>query len=780
MRWPIALTWAGLLAERVAQAFWPAWVVAGFAGAMVLAGWADLAPRALVLAVLALAGVALLAAVIWGARRMALPARDLALARMDAGLRGRPLAALRDVQAMGRDDPQSAAIWQAHLAQMQRASRAARAVPPAFDLPARDPMGLRLLALLALLAALLFGPAGRIGALGDLARGAGPAVAASGPVWEGWITPPAYTGKPALYLADQPQGDLAVPIGSRVSLRLYDSGAAVVQDVTDAPIAQGDAPAFDITRSGDLAIAGATWRVIAQADQPPFVEMITPISADADGMLTQAFRAGDDYAVTAGRAIITLDLGAVDRRYGLAAAPDPIAGLVLDLPLPFGGDRSDFDAFLTENLSQHVLANLPVTLQLQVTDDAGQSAVSLPEPLILPGRRFFQPVARAVIEQRRDLLWSRSNARRVGQVLRAISYQPDDLFADHATYLRLRAIIRRLDDLPAAGLDAALQTELAAALWDLAVQLEDGRLSDARERLRRAQERLSEAMRNGASDAEIAELMRELRAATDDYLQMLAEQADPSDGTDQVDNSDQMQPLGADELQAMMDRIEELMQQGRMAEAQALMDQLAQMMENLRVTQGQGQQGQGQGQAQQELSETLREQQQLADDAFGQLQGQAQGENGQGAGDLAQRQDQLRQDLRGTAPALDGPAADALDRATGAMEGAEDALRQGDLPRALDQQAEAIEALRDGLRALAQDDTAARDSAGAPTDSGGRDPLGRETGGARAMGGDAPLLEGPDAPRSADALREEIRRRAAQADRPAPEREYLRRLLEPF
>ena len=48
----------------------------------------------------------------------------------------------------------------------------------------------------------------------------------------------------------------------------------------------------------------------------------------------------------------------------------------------------------------------------------------------------------------------------------------------------------------------------------LAILLEEGDLGDALERLRRAQERLSEAMKNGASDQEIAELMQELREAT--------------------------------------------------------------------------------------------------------------------------------------------------------------------------------------------------------------------------------------------------------------------------
>ena len=427
----------------------------------------------------------------------------------------------------------------------------------------------------------------------------------------------------------------------------------------------------------------------------------------------------------------------MDRAYGLTVDPDPIDPLVLDLPMPFTGDRSAFDAFLVENLSEHPLANLPVTLQLAVTDAAGQTTTTAPEPLILPGRRFFQPFARAVIEQRRDLMWSRGNARRVGQILRAVSHRPEDIFTSETMYLRLRTIIRRMDNIALVGMDDDAQAEIVTALWDLAIQLEDGRLADARERLRRAQERLSEAMRNGASDAEIAELMQELREATNDYMRMLAEQAEPGDGTDQADNSENSMEMSMNDLQAMMDRIEELMQQGRMEEAQALMEELNRLMENMRVTQGEGGDGPstpGQ-QSMQDLAETLRDQQDLSDDAFRELQegfnqgqqgeqpgqqpgqqpgeggqqgqGDQQGEGGQGSGgdqqSLDQRQQALRQELqrqRDGLPNLSGDAGeaarDSLDRAEDAMEGAEDALRGGDLSGAIDQQAEALDALRNG------------------------------------------------------------------------------------
>lgn len=841
LRLPVRLTRIGMAAENAVRCFWPVWTIGFLCLAPLMMGWQDLLPIGAVWAFAGTGGVAFLAALLWGLRRFQMPTTAAALARVDAAMPGRPIAAVADVQAIGASDPASIAVWQAHVARMAERTKSARAVEPDLRIADRDPYGLRFIAVLFFVTALLFGSFLRVASVGDMVTGPSAAMA-SGPIWEGWVEPPAYTGRPSLYLNDIPAGPLRVPAGSKVTLRVYgdDGGLRLIEDVSGrgeqaTALADGQQQ-FEITYSGTLALDGENgrrWQVTAMADEPPFVTLTDPITADAMGEMSQPFRATDDYGIESGTATITLDLAAVERVYGLATDPDPIDPLVLDLPMPFTGDRSAFDAFLVENLSEHPLANLPVTLQLAVTDAAGQTATTAPEPLILPGRRFFQPFARAVIEQRRDLMWSRGNARRVGQILRAVSHRPEDIFTSETMYLRLRTIIRRMDNIALVGMDDDAQAEIVTALWDLAIQLEDGRLADARERLRRAQERLSEAMRNGASDAEIAELMQELREATDDYMRMLAEQAEPGDGTDQADNSENSMELSMNDLQAMMDRIEELMQQGRMEEAQALMEELNRLMENMRVTQGEGG-GDGPStpgqQSMQDLAETLRDQQDLSDDAFRELQegfnqgqqgeqpgqqpgqqpgeggqqdgqqGQRdqQGEGGQGSGgdqqSLDQRQQALRQELqrqRDGLPNLSGDAGeaarDSLDRAEDAMEGAEDALRGGDLSGAIDRQAEALDALRNGMRALGQ--AMAEGQSGAQgeqgqaagrAEPGQRDPLGRDTGATGQMGTDQNLLGGLDINRRAAELLDEIRRRSSEQDRPEVERDYLRRLLGQF
>lgn len=201
-----------------------------------------------------------------------------------------------------------------------------------------------------------------------------------------------------------------------------------------------------------------------------------------------------------------------------------------------------------------------------------------------------------------------------------------------------------------------------------------------------------------------------------------------------------------------------------MAEAEQALKELQELMENMRVTEGQpGEGGKTPGeQAMEGLSDTLREQQGLSDQAFRDLQeqfnpnaqagesgenegrngGQGRGEshegqNGQGEGSggeqdgqgergqtpeggeqgpgygkgeegLAERQEALRDELRRQEGRLPGQgtdegdaARDALNRAGRAMDQAEQALRNRDLAEAIDNQAQAMEALREGMRSLA-------------------------------------------------------------------------------
>ena len=823
----VGLTRAGMWWEALARAFWPLGVVLALVVAALAFGAPELFSNAALAWVSGLVALGVLCVAAWGLWRFRRPAPDGALERVDRALPGRPLSALRDRVAVGAGDEGADALWSAHLARMARVAAGARAIAPDARLRWRDPVGLRLVGLTALVMALIFAPSGRLGqslaALGATFRPpseARPDVPAA-PAWEGWAEPPAYTRRPTIYLNGLPEGQaLTLPEGTKLSFRFYGEGVVLAQDI-GAVVAEGDplAPEVLAERNGVVEVSGRRFDVTVLPDAAPVVAPGVAPQRRADGRLVQDFTASDDNGIMAGQAVISLDLAAVDRRFGLATAPEPREAVTLALPLPAAGQRKDIRGRLAEDLSRHPWANLPVTVSLKVSDGIGQEGVSAPMAMVLPGRRFFDPLAAALIEMRRDLLWSRTNAARSAEVLRAVSWQPAG-FMDKTLYEGLRGAIGTLES---GNLTDEARNKLAQVLWDAAVALEDGGLADALDRMQKAQERLSEAIRNGASPDEVQRLMAELQKATDDYIDMLAQQQgqDPSERFDRSPK-DKQQTITGDQIQQMMDEIQRLMNEGRMAEAQELLEQFNRMMQNLRITQSGDPSGARSGRMG-ELAETLRDQQKLADEAMRQMQDQfgqwQQGEDGQGSQgnqDLADRQRKLREGLgrqRGLLPGRGTEQGEAarrnLDDAGRAMEEAERALREGDPSGAMERQAQAIQSMREGMRALGEmqaqnqqqgqqgDQGQQQGKEGAqPSPGDGRgqralgqpwsqqpqtDPLGRAMGGegGSITAGD-PLAEGADPSRKARDLQDEIRRREAQRDRPRDERDYLGRLLQDF
>ncbi len=848
------LTLVGLWAERLARAFWPLWSLILLVLAALAFGLQDLGPLVWAQAAGVVAGLAALGLLVLGYRRFRKPTLADALDRLDAALPGRPIAALRDTQALGTADPASLAVWRAHQERMAARAAQAQPVSPNLRLSSRDPFSLRYVALTAFVMAMIFGSFWRVASVSGLAPGTAEAMP-GGPSWEGWAQPPAYTGKPTLYLNDLAEGGLDLPTGTRLQIRIYgpDGSLTVAQTVADLPpvatpsadpsAAPGATPAaavpdampgvydLTVTRSGRLAIegrGGREWDIAATPDTGPTIEVSGEMEREADGRFKQGFAATDDYGVVAGRVTITLDLAAIDRRHGLSVDAEPMEPVVLDLPLPLSGDRTEVTETLVDDLSKHVFANLPVTMVFAAVDAAGQEASSAPYAVTLHGKRFFDPLAAALIEMRRDLLWNRVNAPRAVELLKAMTHAPEGFIRHDRAFLYLRVLIRALEA-KKASLTVEERDALAEELWTIALMVEEGNLQSALDRLQRAQDRLDEAIKNGASPGEIDQLMKEMQQALNDYMRELAEEAQRNPD-EQQQGQMQGQMMSGDQLQEMLDELQRLMEEGKTAEAAELMEQLRQLMENMQVVQGQGQ-GQGQGspgqQGMRDLGDALRDQQDLSDDAYRDLQqggpqpgeelgengeqpgqdqpGQGQdglgegetgeGEGGQDQGNLSDRQRGLRErlddlqqgDLPGDGTEEGEAGRRSLDRAGRAMEEAEEALREGDLDGALDRQAEAMEAMRDGLQdfgeALAEEQRENRDGQDGErfgsADPNGRDPLGREPGDSARIGSDQNMVQN-DPNKRAQELLDEIRRRSGDLARPLEELDYLKRLLQLF
>lgn len=823
----LAWTRRALWAERLARAFWPFFVVLCLGVALALFGgfaaFGALGHRVL-LAVFLLAAAA---ALIRGGMRFHPPDAATVQARLDSADPGRPLAVLADALALGRGSDDSEAVWRVHRYRAAIAALGLRARWPDLRLATHDRFALRYLAPVLLIA-------GLIGAGGDWgdrlmtilapppAEATGPAMPDAVATAEAWAVPPAYTGLDTVYLGhDDGAAPVRLPQGSEITVRVTDAGGTPTIKGGEAigiggfaTLGGGLAEARGVLAgSGELVIAGpdgelARWQVEMIPDAPPTIALEDSPSATLTRALTFGFAAGDDYGVTAAWAEI-----APEGHDPKAARGLPLPPVTFALPLPMTGDARQVADRAIKDLTAHPWAGAPVVMRLYAEDGAGQVTASKPVALTIPARHFTDPLAAALVEQRRELTLDYGQAARVLDVVQAVTRRPAGIFEDAGTYLAVRSAIRRL----ARGIGAGEVPEVAPGVielfWLAALALENGDLSSALEKLRAAEKQLRKALENGTNE-DIRRAMQDLRAALEQYLRKFAQQQtmEPRDPNAPPVDPDQM--LTRRDLQEMLDRMQQQAESGLRAEAGEMLSRLQRMIENLRAAQGQGQPGQGM----QALQEMIMRQRNLSDRTFDELRERRRGQPGQGQGTqpgerpgqgegpgrtgqggakgeggtegqgngLARAQEELRRQLDSLSRGMgreDGAARQALDEAARAMGEARDNLRSGQTAAAVRDQMEALDRLNDGARALAR-----QQRQGQGTQSGRRgapggaqsDPFGRPTPSYGPQdGAGTKLPDRAEIDRALELMRL-LRDRAADRTRPEMELDYLRRLLEKF
>lgn len=753
-----------------------------------LFGWWASIPAWLHWATLALAGVAFLSALRRDFTGVRFPSRRKAQARLEADGQAEhaPLQALDD-RPFGASGGAAGDLWRAHMQASAERARKARLAGVRATAETRDPWGLRFTALGVLAVALIAaGPDWRArvaGAFSPAASG-GPMLA------DLWIEPPAYTGRAPIYLlrAGQEKSGLAAqvdaPAGSTLVAQVNGRGRLRLEFTTDTDETRADferegaaaRAELALKKSGLLRLAlGAdemSWPVGILADEAPLAGFTqTPAGTD-EGRLAFAYAAEDDYGIASARLEMRLD---PDQRRPLDGPDFDEAALseIRRIKLEGAGGTSGERAVALD-LQADPWAGLKVLARVVVEDGAGQTGAAEEEAVTLPTRRFFNPLAKTVVEQRQTLAVAADDWPRVARSFDAVTFAPEVFFENSTDYLLLRAAFWRVMRQDGENFDDAVER-----FWPLALQLEDEALELARQRLEAAENALREALERGASDDEIARLVEELRQAMNNYLSALAQSGQARGQAPR--NAEQINPSDLDE---MLDAIRDLAQTGAAGAARQMLSDLENLLNNLRLTQGQGSgmggEGAGgeQGGPAGEAGELIGRQRELADEAF--RRGQEGGESGddlaQGEGALGGDLDEFIDRLEGGQADPNGDAARAFGRARGDMREAQEALRNEDFDGATSAMERAIANLRDGAEDLAREQMRqAREGAGR---EGGRlDPLGRPTGEARGDGVEVP--EESDAGRTREVIRE-LRRRLGEPGRSEEERDYLERLLERF
>lgn len=781
--------------ERLWPAMLPALAIISAIAIFSLVDIWRVTPGWLHVTVLILAGLAFAATCWRDIRTVKWPTRQIAQARLehDGGVEHAALRALDDRPA--DPDQLDNPLWRAHMSASSERARKAKLTGMRDRITQRDPYGLRFMT--AGLLAIAFIAAGSnwqtrlLATLSPGAHGGGTLIA------DVWIEPPAYTGAAPIYLLragekksglqeqiNAPQGALVVAQtngkGRRTMILFGETSETRGDFVGDRRAQRGE---LTLTESGLLRIrmgsADIRWPVGVVPDSAPLVAFTTEPAASDQGLVEFSYVAQDDYAIAGGRLELRLDPDQ-DRPLDMPAFDDVSLSerriVTLDGAAGRNGERS-----FSLDLQADPWAGLRVLATVRIRDGANQTGTTEEVGLDLPQRRFFNPLARSVLEQRQTLAVAPNNWRRAGRSLDAVTFAPETFFDQSTDYLLLRTAFWRVMRQDGEGFDDAIED-----FWPLALQLEDDALELARQRLEAAEEALREAIERGASDEEIARLTEELRQAMNDYLAALSQsgqqQAGGGEGGQQIEQSN---------LDEMLDAIRDLAQSGAGNAARQMLSDLENILNNLRLSQGSGTgSGQGQGSsgesgASGQAGDLIGRQRELADDAFERGQNGLQpGENADDLADaergLGEELDELIEELQGAGAEADpdGDAARAMGEARNAMRDAEQALRNGDFDGAAGAMERAIAQMREGAEGLAREEMRqASEGRNGERGQAGADPLGRPVGEAYGTGVEVP--EESEAARTR-AVIDALRQRLGEPGRSDDEVEYLERLLERF
>ena len=699
-------------------------------------------------------------------------------------LKHRPLDVLEDRPALLGNDQML--LWQAHLEAAKEKTKKLYWPQWKLSFSDKDPYALRYALLIAFVIAAMSG----WGVLGGRLIGAiNPALGKLqilSPTLDAWITPPEYTHLPPVMIAT-PAGTrldravIDVPEGSKITAHIAEQGGDVptisigeqkadfaVDDHSDYGVEQTISSGDKITIRRGWQQLGS-WRIHVIPDQAPKISLIDPPSISERKSVRLSYEASDDYGVSEITAILSLR----ESLPGISAEPLEIA-----LAKP---DAKEVKRVSFEDLTSSPWAGLPVQIQLFATDMAGHKAESSIADFTLPERIFLNPVARALITERKKLLEKPQDdavRNEAANVMAGIAQQTSSYRGDPIVLMALRsgAVRLILDRSP------DVLTPVNSLLWQTAVRIEDGTIGLAEQALRAAQKDLGDALDRNASEQEIQQLIDRLHQALKQYLAELstrmAARPGPIEDMSQL-LGPQTNVLTPKDLDRMLENMRNLSATGAREAARKELSKLQQLLENMRTEHPQFSEAQKEAMRRLvALRELAKKQQLLMDKTF-----QNTSSNDKSAEHKlsAEQNDLLRQlkDLMGGAK---GKEAENLTHGSDAMQAAGGDLDKSQNQGAVRHQNEALQALQAALQSMADDLRSSMLSLPMPGMGAmgeGNDPFGRNIGGLPNDDGSVKVPDQMEVRRVREIL-DELQRRAGDMNRPKPERDYIERLLQNF
>ena len=662
-------------------------------------------------------------------------------------------------------------------------------------------------------------------------------------VVDAWISPPQYTGRPPVYLsgakADAPtaltlsgHAKIHAPAGSMLFIQVTGGADAPVLATTretlplDAVSGGGYRLKYRLDASDAVAVRVdgedlQSWNITVSPDLRPKIAFAEPPDASRHAALHLTYSAMDDYGLTRIDATLTRVRDAEGKWVETSETFD------LQLMLPVTG-KADAIVESYHDLTPHPWAGLEVNITLKATDGVGQHGESATIRFKLPERTFAHPVARAIVAARKRLTADPERAKAaVFNALDDLAWKQDDYDNDIVVFMALTTAGRRL-------MHSEMKTALGQVqklLWETALRIEDGEISISEASLRQAQKALMEALARNASDSELEQLMNQLQAALTDYLNALEKRMRALAEQGQLRQAEPgATTLQRQDLQKMIDQIRSLARSGAREKAREMLSRLQKTLENMRA--GVKQPGPAKNQSAKTMDDLQRLTKAQGDllnrifnltnkmpgpgaerivgptdkqDSKGRAGGGKAPPGSQGGTPTApgkgQRansmkagaavQDAIRRNLgdimqrlaemTGKVPKPFGDAEQKMRESTRAMRGNQPQRSINAQTRAMEALQQAMQAARQQLQQQANQNPGQGQSRAPGARARNRDPFGRSMS-EEAQGANTGFVAIPDKSelQQSREIRDELRRRAGDRERPRTERDYIDRLLKEF
>jgi hypothetical protein len=658
-------------------ALWKAWwpfivLLSVFIGAALLGVFERTPARLGALATLIFL-VGSVVALLRGIRRYQRPERREAIDALDQQSELRPLASLMDRPA--RPETTGVQLWRAH--EQRLTDEARRLNVPGFKAvwDQIDPLRLRfaLPVAVAVLFALSWGQTyPRLSSALDPDYGS--LFGAETIRIEAWITPPEHTGRAPIFLKED-QSQIRVPQGSVMTLRVQAPSTPKLRvwsresrKTTRFEATPDNAFEATATITSDSTISvrwwgeRKAWTIQTSPDAPPTTQFVELPVLGAGDRTEFSWIAGDDYGVA------KLELAI--KPEGSDREPDLVPVELGAINPREAEDESKID------LTRNRWAGARVEIRLKATDGAGQVGYSDPHYFKLPEKLLLDPLAKAIQDVRVTVLredapyleaeyvpdsteagaYYLSATQRLSSaphgvqrgaiMLEAVTYEAPRYFRDVLVYSGLTTARYALE--ASTTTDEAKATE--PLLWSLALRAEYGSAADAYAALMAAKKALEDALRDGASEEEIARLVEAFKDAAQRYIaakmaEALANGLEAPPSTEDSAEGPSGSGLGGQGFSDMLDALEDLTETGATDQARQLLADITNMLENLQFQQGQGGGGDGfpgmpgeqaenesdedlpeeereMTETMRELSDLLREQRELNDETLAEQRGE--------------------------------------------------------------------------------------------------------------------------------------------------------------